>query len=118
MGFKWVSVGAALFSAVSETVWSLIAQVTGSGLADFPFGSITASGVLCWYAYHTTAKTIPGLITNWQEEQREERTVFAEQLERERQHHAAQIALLEARLRDLGNSIHALALAQKEKLNA
>lgn len=119
MGLKPLTGLVATVAIGAEAGWPLLAQaVEASGLAEFPFGNITAIGVLCWYAYHTTAKTIPGLISSYQDEQQKERTMFVAMINTERDHHAMQIDKLGERLKAVEDTItretHLLAKAVHE----
>ncbi len=71
-------------------------------------GNITASAILGWYAWHTAAKTIPSLMSDFRQEMaasrdicREDREVFRQELAEQRaQQHADNLSILET-LREL-----------------
>lgn len=115
MKFLALTAGVASFAFASEITWTLLAQSVTPGLADFPFGSITSTGLLCWYAYHTTVKTIPGLVER-----------FTVQIEKERDHASKEFNKLDERLNnvedtitremhELVKAVHAMAVSQKER---
>jgi hypothetical protein len=53
----------------------LFAQVTGSDAPSIvqSIGSLTATGILGWYAHHTATRTIPSLVKDFREELAAER---------------------------------------------
>lgn len=56
-------------------------------LPRFDLANLTATGILGWYAWHTAARTIPGLVKDFREEAREQREAFKEEMRIERQSH-------------------------------
>jgi hypothetical protein len=63
------------------------AQSNVAGVAAPEWGDFTASAILGWYAWHTAARTIPGLVRHFREElaalrseHRQERREFHESL--------------------------------------
>jgi hypothetical protein len=126
MGFRVFTWGVAAAAISADAILPLLAQAVAPGISDFPFGSITASGVVCWYAYYTTAKTIPGIVSTHHEANDREREMFAKMIAEEREHHARQIDKLDARLKvvedlvtkmthDFVNAVHELAASNRRK---
>jgi len=37
----------------------IVAMTDAISIGGFPLGSFTATGILCWYVWHTTSKTMP-----------------------------------------------------------
>ena len=94
----------------------LAAVVTSAGLVQMQsdrlglpdLGNLSASAILGWYAWHTAARTLPGLVRNFRDElaairaeQRGEREAFREELRLQRQARHADQQLLAAALADL-----------------
>lgn len=77
---SWELLPSALL-AVQTSV--LIAQTSMPGPAEI--GSLTSSGILVWYAWHTTNNTIPGLAKTFSETIDKMRDEFREELALQRQ---------------------------------
>lgn len=82
----------------------------GETMVDF--STISATGVLGWYVWHTTYCTIPGLVKAFREELAaircefaEERTALHEELAAERQQRHEHHVLVVESLRDLAERI-------------
>ena len=59
------------FIAVAESV----------SIGTFPFGSLTSTGVLCWYVWHTNSKALPRIEKAHTNERRELQTIIKSQVE-------------------------------------
>jgi len=70
---------------------ALLAQLLGDAeiphLPQFDFGNVTATAMLGWYAWHTTTRTIPQLVSAFRDEILELRDAFREELAIERDRH-------------------------------
>ena len=88
------------------------AQVNLANVAAPEWGNLTASAILGWYAWHTAARTIPGLVRHFREElaavrseQRQERREFHESLAAARAAQHADGELIAAALRELAGRL-------------
>ena len=81
-------------SAGGAALAELLSQAAPAPLSPFPsidFGNLTATGILGWYAWHTAARTIPGLVKDFREESREQREAFKEEMRIEREGHRTEV---------------------------
>jgi len=53
----------------------------------FDFGSLSATAILGWYAWHTTTYTIPNIVKGFREELKESRLQFFQELKEARAHY-------------------------------
>ena len=55
--------------------WPLpfIAAADAVSPGGFPFGSLTSTGILCWYVWHTNSKALPGIYSTHAAEKAEMR---------------------------------------------
>ena len=97
---------ACILAAVVTSAGLVQMQVDRLGLPDL--GNLSASAILGWYAWHTAARTLPGLVRNFRDElaairaeQRGEREAFREELRLQRQARHADQQLLASALADL-----------------
>lgn len=82
--------------AVSAATAALAEFLAQAAPASEPFphldlGNLTATGILGWYAWHTAARTIPGLVKDFREEAREQREAFKEEMRIEREGHRQEV---------------------------
>jgi len=81
-------------SAAGAALCELLSQAAPPPVSAFPnidFGNLTATGILGWYAWHTAARTIPGLVKDFREEAREQREAFKEEMRIEREGHRTEV---------------------------
>lgn len=91
-----------LFAATAggAALAEVLAQAAPGPVANYPnidFGNLTATGILGWYAWHTAARTIPGLVKDFREEAREQREAFKDEMRIERESHRGEILDLRRR---------------------
>lgn len=94
--------------------WAAAASIEAIPTGLGQFGSM---GILAWYAYYTTTKTIPDLIKENREQQERERRAFQEELEKHRAHDKEQVKTLEDTLnremKAMVASVHELTKAMR-----
>ncbi len=80
-------------SAGGAAVVELLSQAPApvNPFPNIDFGNLTATGILGWYAWHTAARTIPGLVKDFREEAREQREAFKEEMRIEREGHRTEV---------------------------
>lgn len=81
-------------SAAGAALAELLSQAAPGPLSPIPnidLGNLTATGILGWYAWHTAARTIPGLVKDFREESREQREAFKEEMRTEREGHRTEV---------------------------
>jgi len=91
-----------LLTRGSNTPAKLLAAIGELPMPDL--GNITATAILGWYAWHTAAKTIPGLVADFRAElaarraeYRADREIFRQEISEERmQRHADNLAIVQA----------------------
>jgi len=62
-------------------------SVSPVSIPKFDFGSLSATAILGWYAWHTTTYTIPNIVKDFREELRESRSQFFQELKEARAHY-------------------------------
>ncbi len=77
-------------AALAEVLAQAAPAPTGM-LPTIDLGNLTATGILGWYAWHTAARTIPGLVKDFREEARDQREAFKEEMRIERENHRAEV---------------------------
>ncbi|MBS0207790.1 MAG: hypothetical protein JSS27_02450 [Planctomycetes bacterium] len=96
-------------------------EALGPGLPILDFGNLTATAILGWYAWHTVAKTIPGIIRAFREETsalraecRDEREALYVELSAERQQRHHDTLAVVAALHELSARISGLDRAAQQ----
>lgn len=77
---------------------AIIADAELPKLPAIDFGNMTATAILGWYAWHTTTRTIPQLVSEFRHELQEVRETFRQEMQSERETHRAEVQ----HLREIG----------------
>jgi hypothetical protein len=87
----------ALASAVSALAATPLAQVVSQTIPDVPdwVSSVPATAILGWYAWHTTTRTIPQLVSDFRDDMKASRAEMRDELQAERNYHQANLKMLE-----------------------
>jgi hypothetical protein len=82
--------------AISTVAFALMAQMADGPPAGIPgiVTTMTSTGVLVWYLWWTTTRTIPGIIERFEKQLESIRLGFERQIEAQRIHHRAEMSIL------------------------
>lgn len=70
--------------AAGAIVAHLLSSTEAPALPNIDLGNLTATAILGWYAWHTTTRTIPQIVTDFRHELQELRETLREELATQR----------------------------------
>ncbi len=80
-----------------------VAMTDAISIGGFPLGSFTATGILCWYVWHTTSKTMPRMSKEHLREKTDMRGHYQEIIQHQATEMKEQSVIIADAVRDRGN---------------